>query len=505
MLPSRGLAKNPASALRYSLSSRTKSIRTLSTRQFSQAQSQSSILSRGGISRANASQYGQITPSISAVGYGTSTGIIFSVFAQRSGATRNLSLWPFQSKPEAPQTPETTEIPSQLSAPAEAQPPVYETSSLPTPAEPVSNAAVPYASQTDLSQLSDDLLRGFDSQSWLDIPENIGYLRVLGLDYGWGPTTCCQWLLEHVHIYSGLPWWGSIAVVALLFRSALFYPSLMASKHQARMQKVTTTPEYKKAKTDFDEAAFRSKDQRAMLFARAEMTRLNKAAGVSTFMPLINFVMVPFSFGMFRLVRGMVNIPVPGMETGGLAWFTDLTVHDPFYILPLISTGMALVMFKQMQRANMNPNSNPTQQTIMKAMQYIMPPLMFVGTAWLPAALQWFFFSLSVGTLVQTQATLSPAVRAWGELPPLPNRDAARLAIQGAVQYQSPSKRSFRSSLSNGINAASKSIKEATGATDEKARWKKAKEYEDQRAEQEREKVKRRMEEVRRRRVDRQH
>ncbi|KAI1735218.1 hypothetical protein F4680DRAFT_435839 [Xylaria scruposa] len=502
MLPSRGLTRNPASALRYSLSSRTKPSRTLSTRQFSQAQSQSSVLSRRSSSRANISQHGQIAPSISAVGCGTSVGIASSVFAQRSGATRNLSLWPFQSKPQTPQTPQATDTPAEWSAPAEAQPPAYETSSLSTPAEPASSAAVPPASETDLSQLPDDLLRGFDSQSFLDMPERIGYLHDLGLDYGWGPTAVCEWLLEHIHVYSGMPWWASIAAVAVLFRGAMFYPTLVGSKHSARMQKVQGTPEFKKVKAEFEEAAFRTHDRGAMMYARAEMRRLNKAADVSTIKPFVSFAMFPFTYGMFRLIRGMAGIPVPGMETGGMAWFTDLTVHDPLFVLPIISTGLAVLSIQQMQRANLS--SNPAQETIMKGMTYIMPPLMFLGTAWLPAGLQWFFLCLSMSTVVQTQATLNPAVRAWADLPTLPDRNAAAPATQGgAIQYQGPTKRSFRNSLEDGMSAASKSLKDATGATDEKARWKKAKEYEDQRAEEERQKAMRRMDEVRRRRAER--
>lgn len=39
------------------------------------------------------------------------------------------------------------------------------------------------------------------------------------------------------------------------------------------------------------------------------------------------------------------QVGYPGLSTGGIAWFTDLTVSDPYFILPLISAGtMAIVM-----------------------------------------------------------------------------------------------------------------------------------------------------------------
>ncbi|KAI1421936.1 60Kd inner membrane protein-domain-containing protein [Xylaria sp. FL1777] len=341
MLPSRGLARNPASALRYSLStsSRTKPTRTLSTRQFSQAQPHSPVLPRYGLSRTTACHSGRVMPSVSPVGYGAPAAMAAGVFAQRSGAARNLSLWPFQSKSQNTQTAETLADPLP-EPPVAAQSPVAEAPTVSVssaPAEPASNAA-------DLSQLPEDLLREFDSQSLLDIPERIGYLKELGLDYAIGPTASCQWLVEHIHVYSGMPWWGTLASAAILFRVAMFYPTLDGAKHQARLQKVQSDPAYVKAKAEFEEAAFRTKDRASMMYARSDMRRLVKESGVSMWKPFIGFATVPFSFGMFRLIRAMTNVPVPGMETGGLAWFTDLTVADPFYILPMVSVGLGSLM-----------------------------------------------------------------------------------------------------------------------------------------------------------------
>lgn len=45
-------------------------------------------------------------------------------------------------------------------------------------------------------------------------------------------------------------------------------------------------------------------------------------------------------FGTFILLRGMANLPVPGLEHGGLLWFHNLTVPDPFLILPLATSAV---------------------------------------------------------------------------------------------------------------------------------------------------------------------
>ena len=36
-------------------------------------------------------------------------------------------------------------------------------------------------------------------------------------------------------------------------------------------------------------------------------------------------------------IREMANVPIESMKTGGMLWFTDLTVPDPYYVLPVLS------------------------------------------------------------------------------------------------------------------------------------------------------------------------
>jgi len=43
---------------------------------------------------------------------------------------------------------------------------------------------------------------------------------------------------------------------------------------------------------------------------------------------------------VFVGIRQMTNLPVDSMKTGGMAWFTDLTVSDPYFALPLMTVGM---------------------------------------------------------------------------------------------------------------------------------------------------------------------
>ena len=49
---------------------------------------------------------------------------------------------------------------------------------------------------------------------------------------------------------------------------------------------------------------------------------------------------------MFFAIRGMATLPVKSMEAGGLYWFTDLTIADPYFILPIITASSLLIHLK---------------------------------------------------------------------------------------------------------------------------------------------------------------
>jgi len=49
-------------------------------------------------------------------------------------------------------------------------------------------------------------------------------------------------------------------------------------------------------------------------------------------------------FGMFRTIGGLVTTPGIGMTSEGVAWFADLTLADPTYVLPAVMAGGMWVM-----------------------------------------------------------------------------------------------------------------------------------------------------------------
>ncbi len=46
----------------------------------------------------------------------------------------------------------------------------------------------------------------------------------------------------------------------------------------------------------------------------------------------------PVFMSMFFALKDMAELPVPSLKDGGLAWFPDLTLADPYYILPTLTS-----------------------------------------------------------------------------------------------------------------------------------------------------------------------
>lgn len=194
-----------------------------------------------------------------------------------------------------------------------------------------SEDAVGQATQTEAGDISGLSLSDIDA-----LPEHIGYLKQLGLDYGWGPSSMIEWVIEHVHVWSGLPWWASIVGTGLLVRLALFYPMLGASDTAARMQNIKHIINPLRTKMLQTNAAGNMVEATRV---RAEMSKLQSDHGIKPVKSFIPFLQVPLGFGCYRVVNGMTSLPVPGLATETAGWLKDLTVADPVFILPALSAA----------------------------------------------------------------------------------------------------------------------------------------------------------------------
>lgn len=69
----------------------------------------------------------------------------------------------------------------------------------------------------------------------------------------------------------------------------------------------------------------------------------NKINPIKNVVP--GMVQVPIFISMFLGLKKMANLPVPSMETGGILWFENMTMMDPFYLLPLMTSCSLFLQF----------------------------------------------------------------------------------------------------------------------------------------------------------------
>ncbi|KAK1055793.1 hypothetical protein LTR33_014043, partial [Friedmanniomyces endolithicus] len=159
----------------------------------------------------------------------------------------------------------------------------------PLPAQTAAAAPPPILEPTSTPDISSISLDEIDLSAYdiSQIPEKIGYLHGIGLNWWYGPTSSLEWLLEHIHVYSGMPWWGSIAATALVVRVALFPLYLRASDSMARSSALVSVTQ---PITQKMQEAQRAGDTAATMLHWTQLMAVRKRAGLSmtaSFAPMV--------------------------------------------------------------------------------------------------------------------------------------------------------------------------------------------------------------------------
>ncbi|KAL4801612.1 60Kd inner membrane protein-domain-containing protein [Aspergillus unguis] len=255
-------------------------------------------------------------------------------------------------------------------------------------------------------QITPELTPDISDVSLADFPERIGYLKDIGLDFGWGPSAMAEFMIEHIHIWSGLPWLGSIVAAGILFRAAMLPMFMRASDTSARLQnnQHILTPLRQKMMM----AAQAGKQMESQVI-RAEMSKKNAELGIKpsrVFLPML--VQVPIGFGCYRVISNMASLPVPALAEEKYAWLTDLTVADPTYALPLLAST---VLYLSLRKGGEVGAAQPNMESIRKAINYGMPVISFMFVMSFPAALQVYFLTTGIFGLAQAYMLNSHAFR----------------------------------------------------------------------------------------------
>ena len=305
----------------------------------------------------------------------------------------------------SPITPVST---PQVHPPSESSTATASSRNTPTPQTPevVQSAAAPEAESALVDQPNIDIIT-IDTPDTA-VPDTIGYLHSLGIDYGWGPSSMLQWTIEHFHVWGGMPWWGAIAATSVVLRLVLLPLYMKSSDIGARSQALAQVT---KPITDRMQEAKKNGDTPGMQQAWQQLMAVRRQAGISLprqFLPMV--VQGVFGYCAFKLLRATAALPVPAFKYEGFLWLQDLTVPDPYLILPVAMAGAIHALIR------LGGESGTAAQTQMppgmqKFMLYGMPLVILLGTGYLPAALTVWFAAGGFLGIGQSLLLRQPQVR----------------------------------------------------------------------------------------------
>lgn len=165
---------------------------------------------------------------------------------------------------------------------------------------------------------------------------------------GLWPSGMVQTALEFLHVQVGLPWWLSILALTAFVRSALLPLNLSLVGNTSRMARIQ--PQLT-ALTDKMKRAREAEDTATLQHTTFKAQKLLKDADANPLKGLLGpLIQMPIALSFFFGIRNLCNAGLETLQYGGIAWFTDLTVPDPTWTLPILSSASMLVLLQVSDR-----------------------------------------------------------------------------------------------------------------------------------------------------------
>ncbi|HEX4869320.1 MAG TPA: membrane protein insertase YidC [Moraxellaceae bacterium] len=202
----------------------------------------------------------------------------------------------------------------------------------------------------------------------------------LTVDYGWlwFIAQFLFWLLVSIHTYVVPNWGWSIILLTVLVKLAFFQLSATSYKSMANLRRVT--PEMQRIRESY------ANDRAKMSQAMMDLYKKEKINPLGGCLPIL--VQMPVFIALYWTLMESVEL----RHAGWILWIKDLSVMDPYFILPVL---MMASMFVQ---TALNPApTDPLQARVMKLM-----PLVFgVMFLWFPAGLVLYWVVNNVLSIAQ--------------------------------------------------------------------------------------------------------
>ncbi|KAG6910379.1 hypothetical protein DXG01_011094 [Tephrocybe rancida] len=283
---------------------------------------------------------------------------------------------------------------------------------------------------TDAAQ---DLLPDMTSTLATHLPAALQYgdLAALGLA-AWTPAGVVRWSLEIINVATGLPWFWTIVAGSLLWKVALIPISVKSLQNSARLLPIQgkikkLQDEMVKVRQSGDKLAL----QRLSLKFRKTYSDANVSMGATALVP---FVQIPVTLGLFFGIKKMCELPVLQLAHSGFSILPDLTVADPYMVLPVLLCA-AVNLQIQIGAAEMDLTTRPQMGHVMNGLRVLSIMGIYIMGSF-PSGLMVSLLTTSAATTLQSWALQQPSIRAKLNIPQVPLEARGKLPSPlETVQY----------------------------------------------------------------------
>lgn len=204
----------------------------------------------------------------------------------------------------------------------------------------------------------------------------------LTVDYGflWWLAQPLFWLLQAIQTFV-INWGFTIIAITILVKGAMYWLTKAQYESMAKMRALQ--PKMQALKERFGE------DRQKMSQAMMELYKKEKVNPMGGCFPLL--LQMPIFLSLYWVLLESVEL----RHAGFVLWITDLSVPDPFFVLPVL-TGVTMYMLQRLQPMTIQ---DPMQQKIMQWMPVAMSIFFFM----FPAGLVLYWLISNVITLVQAK------------------------------------------------------------------------------------------------------
>lgn len=227
---------------------------------------------------------------------------------------------------------------------------------------------------------------------------------------GWGPIGIVQSYFEWIHITCDMPWWGAIILTSIIIKTITIPFTVDAIRNSAKMQNVV--PKMVRIQENLTEARTIGNAEEVALHSY-ELQEFFKKHKIKIF-PLSNVARFAVHIPVFIALRGMANAPVESLKYGGVWWFTDLTIADPYYLLPICTSATLYLVTEYAMHFSGGQNMSPVMRNIFRGI----PVVSFAFAINFPGAVLLHWATSNIITVMQNELFKIERVKKYFNIPP---------------------------------------------------------------------------------------